>query len=240
MRTRPLPRLFLALAAAAVAPAAGRADPIVFTNQHVDIDLRFEGGRLEIGWHDETNDVEYAAGEALVFVGPNAVVPRPAGGQFNFLGVGPGQPVWVLPQIADPGLVFLGIGSEEVDPADFTGDLTVEVLGVRGPGAFSAWGTDAFGNPQVLFAGAAGFPQSFARPAGTHQHFNFALTAPGRYELDLRVSGRLAATGQVISSDVTALEFRVEGAAAVPAPASALVLAAALAPILARRRKKPV
>jgi surface-anchored protein len=217
------------------APVA-KADPIVFTNQHIDIDLRFEGRALEIGWHDETNGVEYAAGEALVPIPPGAIVLRPAGSQFNFLGFGAGQPVRVLPQINNPALVWLGFGSEEIDPADFTGDLTVELVAVRGPGAASSWATDALGNPQVLFASGDGITgaDSFLVPTGSHQHFNFAFTAAGLYELDFRVSGTLASTGQFIQSDATTLVFEAQQFEAVPAPASALVLIALL-PLLAVR-----
>ncbi|HXG09829.1 MAG TPA: choice-of-anchor M domain-containing protein [Gemmataceae bacterium] len=228
--------LFAAGVALAAAPPA-RADFIArFTNQHVDVDLRFEMGQPAIGWHDETNDIEYEADEALVLVGTAALRSRPASAAFNFLGVGLGAPVWVLPQVQDPNLVFLGIGTEEIDPGIFQNDeVTLSLVGIRGPGFFSLWTTDAFGSPTPLLTTADGITTAdrVVRPIGSHQDFNWGFTVPGFYELDFQLSGVLL-SGQPVSSEVTTLSFSV-----VPEPASCSLLAVGTAAMLcyARRRR---
>ena len=47
--------------------------------EHVDVDVAFEDGGWELGIHDETNDVEFASDEVLLFVSDEALTTRPMG-----------------------------------------------------------------------------------------------------------------------------------------------------------------
>jgi surface-anchored protein len=220
-------------------PCAARADLILLTREHVDLDIRFEGGALELGLHDEDNDRELAADEGFLFVGPAARTTQPADPRFNFLGAGAGNPVWVLPQVQNPSLLFFGIGTEEIDDGTFRNDeVTLSLRGVRGPGQFSLWATDAFGSPVVFLATSDGItPNDLIRvPTSSEVHFNSGFTAPGLYEIDFQASAVLP-NGTPVSSEVTTYFFGVE--AVVPAPASLTLLALGCGlavPLLRRRR----
>ncbi|HMP16693.1 MAG TPA: hypothetical protein PKD72_06710, partial [Gemmatales bacterium] len=102
--------------------------PYVFTTEHVDIDIRYGGSPAawEIGWHDEDNNIEYSATEALVFALPASMVTRPAGSQWDFLGTPAGNNLWILPQSQNPNLVYLGVGAEEIQPGIFSSYLETD------------------------------------------------------------------------------------------------------------------
>lgn len=211
---------------------------IHLTTQHVDIGLAYENGEWNLHVHNDTDDVEAAPDEAMLFVGPGVgdnPVNRPAGAQWNFLGVGAGQPVWIAPQAQDPDRIFLGIGAEEADPDDFAayfesdsrvnasgkwikltlkGVRRVDIAGnpVAGAGAFSVYQTDAFGNPTVWMTTSDGISNSdaFWVQAGSHAHVNWAFTQPGFYEVDFEASARLNDANQTLTtSDVVTYRFAV-------------------------------
>jgi hypothetical protein len=248
MTTRSLVRSLAALAGLALFAPAAPADPLrVFTFEHIDLDLRLEGGspvgggRLEIGWHVEDprapdNGTEYDADDVLVRFTPGSIVPRPAGSQWNFLGTGAGQPVWVLPQVQNPTVVWPGIGTEEIPDDLFDGDeVFLELIAVRGPGTFSIWGTDLFGDPDVVFGGTGSVAGPLAVPADSHVHYNWGLSAAGGYEIDFRVFGFI--NGTRFESDVTTVFLEAQQVQDVPGPASVLVLGLAVVPLLARKRR---
>ena len=92
------------------------AQPTIW-DHHVDIGINYTAlGGWDLHIHDETDLTEYAPDEAFLGVGWQAQQARPAGVQFDFIGVGAGDPVWILPQVQDPSLLFLGLGAEELDP----------------------------------------------------------------------------------------------------------------------------
>src|SRR5688572_10129161 len=66
----------------------------LLTTEHVDVGLAFEDGAWDLHLHDETNDVEYGPGEALLHASAAARVTVPPGSQFAFLGAAPGDTVW--------------------------------------------------------------------------------------------------------------------------------------------------
>jgi surface-anchored protein len=206
----------------------------LFTTQHVDLGFDFVGGAWDVS--SEFNGgggavVNYRPDQTLHYVHPGARVNRPAGGQWDFLGVAAGQPVYVLPQSQNPALLYLGAATEETpagtfaaytetDPRVFTGGafpwLTVRLAAVRGPGHFSVWQNAGLGQPPVVWVSTA---ENGIDPTdklilleGGHAHYNWAFSAPGFYEIDLRASATLAATGQVSQSPVHTFYFVVDDA----------------------------
>jgi surface-anchored protein len=99
---------------------------VILTTEHVDIDLLFAPSTgWALGWHDETNNIEYATTGtpgatdwAIAFVGNNTLTPRSANPVFSFIGVGPGTPFFYLPSTALPDRLNLGVGAEETLPTD--------------------------------------------------------------------------------------------------------------------------
>lgn len=213
---------------------------------HVDLGVKFANGAWDLHIHDDFGG-EYDAADTLLYAGEATRVPRPAGSAWDFTGAAPGQTIWVLPQVEVPGILFLGIGSEEMSGSTFDSYfepdprinangrwITLSIVDVRGPGHFSVWQSNAFGQivPWVSTAdGLTDADRLFMREGG-HVHFNWAFTEIGLYQVDVVASARL--NGNVVTSDVTTYHFGVE---AVPEPATLAALALGSAVLLRRRRR---
>lgn len=196
----------------AIAPAAQAAPLVVLDKGHVDVvDVAYEDGGLHLHIHDETVDpgVERDPADVLLRVLAPAKTTVPADPAFAFLGT-PGSPVWILPQVENPDLLFAGLSTEELETGVLAGDqVTLKLCAVYGPGKVSVFTTDAFGNPTVLLNSRDGLPDTTALPVGGHQHANWSFSAAGTYRLVLSATGKLAGTGEVVSSAPVTVTFKV-------------------------------
>lgn len=207
-------RMFLSLGLASVSAVAVDAQSVIATG-HTDIGIGYEGGAWDLHVHKELPEPEeeFEPGDAVLQVklGARTVIPdNPA---LSFLGTA-GDTVWVLPKDADPNqLLFLGIGTEELDPADWTGPLTLHLRAVQGPGEFFIWDVDSLGQPVVLMNSRDGVSavDQLSVQAGSHGHYNYGFTTPGTYRVTVAASGTRKDTGFSTSSDAT-YTFRVEPA----------------------------
>jgi surface-anchored protein len=138
-------------------------------------------------------------------------------------------PSWSLPKSnSGPGgaaalnAPFLGIGSEELDPGDWTGDLSLTLTGMSGPGVFSLW-QDGFSPTFFMstFDGVSG-ADTISFTAGGHDHFNYGFTQPGLYEVTFEVAGTHSVDGFKTGS--ATYSFHVVGGY-VPEPGSFGLLA---------------
>jgi surface-anchored protein len=121
--------------------------------------------------------------------------------------------MWLLPKNQNTSVLFLSVGTEELDPADFASPLTWSLVSVTGsgggaaPGFFSVWNVDNFASVVPLMSTASGTstPNAFTVPAGTHTHFNYGFTAPGLYNVLFTASGTLspALGGGAVSGQAT-------------------------------------
>lgn len=144
---------------------------------------------------------EFGASQALLPVKAAAKANRPAGSQFDFIGVSAGQPYWRLPKSQNPALLFLSLGTEELDPADFDSTISWSLVSVTGsgggsaPGVFSVWNVDDFGGvvPLMSTSSGAGTPNSLVVNAGGHSHFNYGFTSPGLYNVAFEATATLSA-----------------------------------------------
>ncbi|GAA3685311.1 surface-anchored protein [Lentzea atacamensis] len=212
MRTRARLAL-LPLAAAMLIGGAGpatAATTITLDSGHVDvIGIAFEDNQFHVHVHDEGTDTEYEPSQVRFAVKPAARTEVPNDPAYAFLGA-PGKPVWVLPQVEDPQLLWPGIASEEVQSGVFANDsLTVKIECVSGPADFSIFTTDPVGAPTVLVDSGNGLPDSVTLPAASHLHANWAFEAAGNYAITVRVSGTLAATGKKVTSAPATYRFKV-------------------------------
>ncbi|SCF04707.1 surface-anchored protein [Micromonospora haikouensis] len=194
----------------AAAPPA-QAAVVTFNSGHLDlVDIAYEAGELEIGVHDEDNDVEYAADEVKIVVKRQAKVTVPNDPAFGFLGTPGVAKVWILPEIQNTNLVWPGLAAEEVEAGIFTTDaLTLDVQSVSGPGQLAIYTENAVGQPTVLADSGDGLPDAIALTAGDHLHANWAFDRAGTYCITVRATGTLAATGQQVTSEPTTLHFVV-------------------------------
>lgn len=229
--------------------SASTASAAVYSLGHADFGIGYDGG-FELHHHVHAGstvngsailaDAEFAPGALTVLV-PFITENRPAGGQYNFLGVSAGIPVWTLPEIEDVNKPFYGIGSEELDPLDFGvqpfgvfGDLTLQLLSVVSApsgGDFSLW-QDNGGSPIVRFATSNGVDgsDSFLVTPGGHEHYNWSFTKAGTYELQFRVSGLHGMAG--FGEDIETFTFQV-----VPEPSKAIFAGLGLGFVFFRRRR---
>ncbi|MDG4838537.1 choice-of-anchor M domain-containing protein [Micromonospora sp. WMMD967] len=204
--------LGVALVATAVPAQAATTSAVVFNSGHLDlVDIAYEDGALEVGVHDEENDVEYGADEVKLIVKRQAKVTVPADPAFAFLGTPGVSKVWLLPQIQNSSLIWPGIAAEEVGAGVFTGDaLTLSVRSVTGPGQLAIYTENAVGQPTVLADSGDGLPDAITVTAGDHSHANWAFDQAGSYKVTVRATGTLAATGQRVTSEPTTLRFTVK------------------------------
>lgn len=196
----------------------------VLTSGHTDVGIVYEDSawNLHIGQHEATPPAEYAPNEAILQAGPASQTTIPANSAFGFLGAA-GSPVYVLPEVHNSALIFLGFGAEELPSDLFQNDeVTVSLRAIFGPGQFSVYDVDPFGNPTVFMNSGDGIGAGDAvvLAAGDHRHVNWAFSAPGTYQVDFEASGTLAAGDQFTSSGPVTYTFEV-----VPEPGTLTLLA---------------
>jgi surface-anchored protein len=145
------------------------------------------GGKVV--WREPSQVVLHAKQGASVVV--------PAAADLSFLGK-PGDRIFLLPQVQQPGLLWLGWDSEELDRTQFSENLTWKLNKVDGPGRFALFLSGTFGEPTKIFVSTGPLPETTELPPGTHTHANWAFSAPGVYHLTFEVNGTTPA-GQVVS-----------------------------------------
>jgi surface-anchored protein len=125
----------------------------------------------------------------------------------------PGSPVWILPQIQNPNLLWLGWSAITIPSGTLVNNqvlLTINArANVRPPagsnGVFCVYSKSAFSTTK-LFDGSAAFPQSVAIPVGANgqRNMNWAFTASGTWEVDFTVTGTpVGGTTQILTKTYT-------------------------------------
>ncbi|MDG9675930.1 choice-of-anchor M domain-containing protein [Micromonospora sp. DH14] len=204
--------LGVALVATALPAQAATTSLVVFDTGHLDlVDVAYEAGTLEVGVHDEGNDIEYGADEVKLIVKRQAKATVPADPAYAFLGTPGVSKVWVLPQIENTDLIWPGIAAEEIEAGVFAGDaLTLAVQSVTGPGQLAIYTENAVGQPTILADSGDGLPDAITVTVGDHMHANWAFDKAGTYCVTVRATGVLAATGQQVTSEPATLRFTVK------------------------------
>ena len=227
-------RMHLAAWMAAIVFGLGMVSSLeagVWASGHGDIDAHFHEGALEIGLHFHDGGVgafgggtlpegHHEADEHQIFV-PGAPVTLPGTG-FDFAGT-PGDSLWFLPSTNDTNKPYLGWGAEDLPSAQWS-NPTFTLLSVNGPsgGVFSVWVADSSGALNVKLSSVAGFANSFALLAGSHDHFNVGFNRAGTFDVSLRVSATRKLDNQTFSGDGTFTFYvdSVPSGGAVPEPGS--------------------
>jgi surface-anchored protein len=228
----------LGLAALLTTGLASQAQTTLWEG-HTDVGVVYELGawNLHIGRHDDIPPMEYAPTEAILGVDLLAAgTTVPANPQYGFLGTA-GSPVWILPEVQNPSILFLGFGTEELSDGLFVGDqVTMSLQAVRGPGQFSVYEVGVFGSPTVFMNSGNGITgaDSIVLPAGGHQHANWAFSTPGTYEVDFEAAGTLVEGSVFTASGPITYTFSV---AMVPEPSALSLLLLGGAGLLAFARR---
>lgn len=190
--------------AASAAAADVVSDRKVLDEGHIDFAARVVGDRLQIHVKDGTVSGKTTWREpssVVLHVKPAAKNTLPAGDEFAFLGKG-GDPVWLLDQVQQEGLLWPGWSTDNIAAGATKGGVKFSLTGVDGPGAYALYTYDAMSGANVLFNSKDGVPDSFDVPANTHAHGGWAFTKEGTYRLTFRMSGKLA-DGTAVSDTET-------------------------------------
>ncbi|UZK53112.1 choice-of-anchor M domain-containing protein [Streptomyces drozdowiczii] len=176
------------------------------------VGLAYEDGSLDIAVHDEsgTEEVEYAPEDVTLRALPGARTTIPADSAYAFLGTA-GKPVWILPEVQNPDLLWAGFGAEELETGILQDDeVDVSFLSVQGPGRLAVYTDDVFGEPEtVLVNSGDGLPDTVEVRAGEHTHANWAFTKAGTYTVKVKAAAHLAADGSPVSSRTVTYTFEV-------------------------------
>lgn len=213
-RTRLRP-LILGLLVVAGAAVDGR--DILYESGHNDLAVDYDP---ETGWkayiHDYADNSQREATTTIYSVGETARVQVPDDPAYSLLGA-PGDTIWVVPEIFDPEILYLGIGAPLLGRNIFTGGLsnrgqvTMRLLSVTGTGP-DAGGTLTMWQsgfpPRFHFSSADGIGPEDALNAITanfHAHYNWGFTKPGLYRVAFEYSGTLVPElgGAATSTQVT-------------------------------------
>ncbi|MBM3902966.1 MAG: PEP-CTERM sorting domain-containing protein [Verrucomicrobia bacterium] len=205
MTSKPFAQLPVVLIA--VLGSAATAQTPTLSSGHADIGIGFEDGAFDLHVHDEDTDTEYTPSGVFLGVGAAAFTTTPAA----LSALAPiGSSLWVLPKDQRPDLLYLGFGTDELNPADWSGKISLTLTSVSGPGNFGIYDVGAFGNIQIQMNSADGISagDKLELQPGSHGHYNLTFTAPGTYSIGLQASGTHLTDG-LITSDTANYTFTV-------------------------------
>ena len=222
----------LGLAALMTTGLTLQAQTSYLTAGHTDIDIGYDDNTFALGISYGEPEQDFDVHSTYLVALPGAHTTVPSDPSFSFLGSA-GSGIWILPQVQNPSLLFLGFGAEDIAPGTFLNNqLTMTLENVSGPGSFSIYLNDGFGNPTQWFTGGNGSQETIA--TGAHTHVNWAFSAPGDYEVTFQGDAQLP-DGTPVSTGPVTYMFQVE---AVPEPTTFALCGLGGAALLAFRRRK--
>lgn len=238
-------RLFRsALVAVSVIAASGAAiAQTVISDGHIDLipgydagtqtwslTSQYSGGVLAPSGHldQDVADVIYYVGDAGIMTSPGA----PFGTA--------GQDIWIIPQIQNFEVPWLGTGGYDASGLNFTMNL----VDFRGPAdAFvGLWTSGSFGGFNWLGSsdtGAVPAANVLNVVSGSHTHYNWAFTEAGLYEIDVSIGATIGGVPQ--TSELFTLTIAVgDYPSVIPEPSAFATLAGfgALGVATLRRRRR--
>ncbi len=197
-----------------------------YTDGHVDIGIRFNGTTLEGFWLNDAAQVngiitsldqdfdEHDVRVLGIFDANTPPTLRPAGSQWDFLGVAEGEPIYILPSSGIPDtLPYLGVSTEDTTLAFLESNYDVEeyaftLIDMIGPAGsvvaiylsainIIANATNEFSTGEVVLE------------PGEHEHFNWSFSHLGTYDLTFRLEA--ISNGQVLDqfTGETTLRFQI-------------------------------
>ncbi len=200
-----LTTVFLLTGATTFAAGKARLD-----KGHLDIGVGYENGELTLGLHDDSTDTEYNPRNAIIVVNPEARTAIPDDPAFGFLG-NPDLPAWILPEVQNTNLAFLGFGADDLASGVVSNDtVRVQLLEVSGPGEVALYNLDFFGAPRLVMNSRDGIFRNdrFDIVAGGDAHQNWAFSRPGVYRVTFQAWAVLP-SGETVRSKRTTYTVEV-------------------------------
>ena len=124
----------------------------LWTAGHGDLGIGYEDGGLELHWHlGEGNEPVTLNGTTAPLGAEGAEYePSEINPVTNLTQNIGGTSYFVFPATENPTVPFIGFGTEELNTADWTGNLTLSLTGASGPGSFSLFNIDSIGVETTL------------------------------------------------------------------------------------------
>jgi len=249
MNPTPITRLFPAKSASALAAALllanvpASAQHLPYTDQHMDLGVAWDGTNLYGIWINDFATVNGVINSTPVFLADeimavgifndpsrplNVPVNRPAASTWDFLGVGPGDPLYILPSGGTPNtLPYLGISTEDPSMAAFNNPITISLVDMVGP-AGSTFNLHV-GSTASMTGTNTATSGSINLIVGDHQHYNWTFTDMGTYDLTFEFSGFI---GETQHTGQDTFRFQI-----IPEPSTALLAMLALTGLASRRKR---
>ncbi len=146
--------------------------------------------------------IKFAPDQVRWIAKGTAIQRIPGDVRFAFLGAA-GDPIWVLPEVQDPNLLWPGFGLQAVPSGIFSGnDVAIRLVGLEGPGHFFLYQSDMLGNPVVSLNTRDGLDTNdvVRLKAGSHVHVSWGFTEPGAYRVSLQAATELIGGGESSSA----------------------------------------
>jgi len=219
----------LVVAGACLLTSPALATPVSYTAGHADIGLtynsavpsfemvyRFGGTALPASLQNTTAspaDIVTIVPDNRSGASQNSDL-RPAGSQWDFLGVAAGERIWYISTNNLAGVPYLGVSAEGLGPSTNWQGVNpaiqfsiVDVLQKPQPSSVvSAWTT---GPLNVLWStDTVPTTNNMTVFVGSHAHYNIGFSHQGTYQVQLQATGTLAG-GQVVTSAPTTYTFQV-------------------------------
>lgn len=199
-----------------------------YTDGHVDIGIRFNGTTLEGFWKNDAAQVngimtpldqdfdEHDVRVLGVFDANTPPAPRPAGSEWDFLGVAEGEPIYILPSSPDLTRELPDVGWSAEHPSLVTLEMDYGVdefaytlIDMVGPEDSVVSVYINFSN--ILVNTSNGFPAGGVDISmSDHLHRNIAFSHLGTYDLTFRIEA-INNNGQVLDqfTGETTLRFQI-------------------------------
>ncbi len=219
LQSRPSASCLLLTFAVVIAPLAAQQRTLLDSG-HLDLDWTYQSDEWSVlaVWDEAFPELELGPDE-VVFVARDEPLPtagsraaRPAGSQWNFLGVNAGEDVWILPSssatgsILEPGFATYGVGS---GPGNVRINLADFRFHGEGVGHMSVYTSSS----QVHMTTLNGIDATdvYFMGRGDHQHVSWAFSAKGVYEVSLTASKLTVANdeGSRVTSDPETFIFAI-------------------------------
>jgi surface-anchored protein len=193
--------------------------------------------------HDDTTNTHYEPADVVLQVNQSAFgVYGDVFTSSTRLGW-TGESGWVLPSTqsdtldgdGNPAMLFLGVASDGggVVWAGNQFKISLISVGANNPGDFAMYrfsGSGSFSNPINTRNGVSSSDVLTVTSLDGHDHWNWAFSSAGLYELDFQASGTL--NDVLYVSDIETYTFNV-----IPEPSSGALLLIGLAGLMAARKR---
>jgi surface-anchored protein len=217
----------------------------IYTSGHGDIGTGYGAGEFDPHWHMHAGAIvdglPLAADEEFAPADMNArgaATRNSPTGLSPVIGLPDGTTIFAIGSSAyQPNL---GFGSDELDPLDWSGDITVSLTSwtlPSGTAALALYTTNLSGTTVIdavfsTFSPPSTFASnSFTMTPGDHLHFQWGFTEAGIYTVDLTWTGTHAIDGAISTTDSFTIQV-------VPEPSAFANLGLGLLGWLACRRRR--